>query len=216
MDRIKEYLNERFSQLPPTPQAVELRDEMAINLNEKYEDLLRQGYGEDRAFQMTVGSVGDLSELFASLSIKQDEKEVFGMEQAKKKSAMLTAIAVMLYILSPVFIILLGSIGAPIPGLTLMFLSIAAATGLLVYNHMTRPRYLKKDDKMVEEFKEWSSEKTARKEARSAVSSALWMLTVAGYFVISFLSGAWHISWIIFLVGAALQSLLNALFASRQ
>ena len=32
---------------------------------------------------------------------------------------------------------------------------IAAATGLLIYNGMTKPHYSRADDTIVEEFKEW-------------------------------------------------------------
>ncbi len=68
-------------------------------------------------------------------------------EQERKKSALLTAAAVMMYILSPVMIILFESIGLEILGLVLFFGCIAGATGMLIYNHMTRPVYEKQDEK---------------------------------------------------------------------
>ena len=38
----------------------------------------------------------------------------------------------------------------------------------------------------------------------------MWSLIVALYLIISFLTGAWHITWIIFLIGGAVDSLLKA------
>ena len=47
-------------------------------------------------------------------------------------------------------------------------------------------------------------------EQIKAYQSAMWLIIVALYFVISFTTHAWYITWLIFLVGAALQQLLKA------
>ena len=47
-------------------------------------------------------------------------------------------------------------------------------------------------------------------ERRKAYSSALWLLVVAAYFLISFATGAWYITWIIFLIGAAMEQVVRA------
>lgn len=64
----------------------------------------------------------------------------------------------------------------------------------------------------MEDFKEWQSKNDTNKQAMHAIKSALWVFITALYFVISFTTMAWHISWVIFLIGAALESIIKAVF----
>ena len=132
---------------------------------------------------------------------------------------MLTAIAVMMYILSILPIIILAAFESRYSaqiGIPVMFFMIAAATGLLVYNYMTKPKTIKNRDTMVGEFREWQSDARDRKTLRRAMSSALWSVLVALYFIISFWSGAWHLTWIAFLIGAAIEAILNIFFTIKK
>jgi hypothetical protein len=51
----------------------------------------------------------------------------------------------------------------------LLFVFIAAATGLLIYNGVTREKYVKEDDTMVEEFKEWNRNSKQKNKAADAI-----------------------------------------------
>ena len=96
---------------------------------------------------------------------------------------------------------------------------VATGTGLLIYNSMTKPRFEKGSDSMVEEFREWKAENADskdRKAMRGAISGALWTLLIALYFIISFTTGAWYITWIIFLFGAAAESFINIFMNLRK
>ena len=42
------------------------------------------------------------------------------------------------------------------------------------------------------------------------------MFLTAAYFVVSFATGAWYITWVMFLIAAALAGLLNACFDLRR
>jgi hypothetical protein len=77
---------------------------------------------------------------------------------------------------------------------------------------MTKPKYHKLDDTLVEEFKEWKASSNESDKMLKAISGSLWLLTVAIYIVISFLTGAWHITWIIFLIAGAVNTIIKALF----
>ncbi len=48
-----------------------------------------------------------------------------------------------------------------------------------------------------------------REERQKAYTSALWLIIVILYFVISFTTRAWPITWIIFLIGAAVSSIVK-------
>jgi len=129
-------------------------------------------------------------------------------EEVRRKSAMLNAIAVALLVLGVVPVIVLGGR----QGIVGMFVMGAVAVGLLVFDSMMRPKASHEPDSMVEEFREWQSGNHVRRSMMRAISSAVWSVTVALYFIISFSTGAWHISWVIFLIAGAAQSLIAAFF----
>lgn len=215
-ENIRRYVEELFSGTVPSKRAVELKEEMIQNLSEKYNDLINEGKTPEAAYNIAIAGIGDITYLLKDLEKDALHPEVITAQ--RHKTAMFTSIAIMLYILSVLPIIVLSVLfrGGWLPGLILMFVFIAGATGLLIYNGMTKPKYLKTDDTMVEEFKEWKSANQEKKSLRSSISSAVWALITAIYFLVSFLTGAWHISWIIFIVGAAIQSIINIAFTVKK
>lgn len=61
------------------------------------------------------------------------------------------------------------------------------------------------------------SERRSRREkpsrsGRGAAIAALWLLTTALYFVLSFATGAWHLTWILFLIAGAATGLVSAIY----
>jgi len=57
---------------------------------------------------------------------------------------------------------------------------------------------------------ETSVQKSEESDLRKAVNSIIFAVGLCGYFMISFASGAWHITWIMFLIIAAAQGLAKA------
>ena len=55
-----------------------------------------------------------------------------------------------------------------------------------------------------------------RRMVRSNCIGAMWMFMLAAYFVVSFATGAWHVTWVMFLIAAALSCMLNACFDLRR
>ncbi|UOO38447.1 hypothetical protein IZU99_04125 [Oscillospiraceae bacterium CM] len=215
-DKIRRYIDGLFQNTAPTRKAVELKEEMIQNLTEKYNDLLSEGKTPEAAYNIAIAGIGDISGLMKDL--ERDTVNPEDQNAQRQKTAMFTAIAVMLYILSVVPLIVL-SVVAPslyLIGLVVMFLLIAGATGLLVFSHMSKPKYIKEEDTVVEEFRQWQSDTRDKKALRDAVSGAVWSLIVALYFIISFLTGAWYITWVIFIIGGAVQSLLNVGFMMKK
>lgn len=219
-DRLRAYMDELFERVKPSKKSVELKEEILQNLTDKYYDLVSQGKTSEAAYNIAVASIGDVDELLGGLMEEErgcqsmSEEEI---QRQRKKSAVLTAVAIMMYILSVLPPILIehtsvsGNVGA-----ALMFIIIAIATGLIVYGHLTRPRYRKSEDSMVEDFKEWQDQNDAGYRAYRAVNSALWSITTVTYFVISFFSGAWYITWVIFLIGSAVQEIIKAGFEMKR
>ena len=212
-DRLRMHIEELFEETTATKKSVELREEMIQNLQDKYRDLLNDGKSPEAAFNIVVAGIGDVTILLNEL---ERDEDVMPNEKARQKSAMLTAIAVGMYIISVLMPMIFGSIGNGLIGVVIMFVIVAAATGILIYNNMTKPRYLKEDDTIVEEFREWQDETREHKQMRGAISSALWTIITALYFVVSFSTGAWHITWVIWIIGGAVESLINVFISIKK
>lgn len=207
-EKLRNYIDALFEKAPQTVRAVELKEEMFQNLTEKYNDLLAQGKSEEAAYNIAVASIGDVDSLLAGIS-GPDRSE---SQEGRKRNALFTAIAVALYITSPVPIILLQNT----MGVMLLFVFIAVATGLLIYNGVTREKYVKVDDTMVEEFKEWKQNSRQKDQAANAVTGSLWLIAVCVYIFVSFTTNAWHITWIIFLIAAAIASIIRGIFMLKK
>ncbi|MDR1619341.1 MAG: permease prefix domain 1-containing protein [Clostridiales bacterium] len=209
-EKLRAYIDAQFQDAPATRAAVELKEEILQNLTDKYNDLLAEGKNEEAAFNIAIASVGDFSELIKELkkdpAMTKEQEEQYAAY--KKRKALLTSIAIGLYILCALPIILLNNA----VGVTLMFVLVAASTGVLIYIFMTKPDFAKNDPSMVEDFKAWRETSSDHRRAYKSISSALWCLVVVIYFVVSFATRAWHVTWIIFLVAAAINSVVRAVF----
>lgn len=204
-DKLRGYVESLFMDAPRTRKTVELKEEILQNLYDKYDDLLREGKTEEAAYNIAVAGVGDISALLEELERSEGLQDVPD-QKARRRSALLVSIAVAMYILAVIPCVLWEY------GVLVMFVMVALATGLLIYNNMTRPRYVRREDTVVEDFKEWKTHTSNRHQVYKALSSALWSLTVVLYFVVSFWTMAWHITWIIFLIASAVNSVLRAIF----
>ncbi|MEI7884133.1 MAG: permease prefix domain 1-containing protein [Clostridia bacterium] len=214
-DKLRSYINTLFQDAPQTKKTVELKEEMLQNLTDKYNDLVAAGQNEEAAYNIAVASVGDIGELIENLHNSLPQQQTHSNEellQDKKRSALFVSVAVILYILCVIPVIILESS----TGIVLMFVFVAIATGLIIYNNMTRLKYTKLDDTVVEEFREWKATNSNKHQAYKAISSALWSITVVIYIIISFSTMAWHITWVIFLIAAAIESVIKAGFELRK
>ena len=207
-DKLREYIESLFKDAPDTVKTLELKEEMLQNLYEKYNDLLAEGRSEQAAFNIAVAGVGDVGDLIETLRSDGPAGSPVQTESARRRSAALVSAAVMLYILSVVPCILLPDLWGPV----LLFVFCAAATGLLIYNGMTRTCYRKADDTMVEQFREWKDRNDSRTQICRAIAGAVWALAVVAYFLISFFTQAWHITWLLFPIAGAATAVVKAAF----
>lgn len=217
-EKLRNYIEFLFEDAPKTKEVIELKEEMLQNLIDKYNDLVSEGKTSEAAYNIATASIGDVNDLIAQLKNRPTYQQGFEKEMlaSKKRSALFTSIAVMLYIMSVIPVMLLGEIGTGILGVVIMFILIAIATGLIVYNSMSKPKYLKKDQTVVEEFKEWKANSIEKNALYKSICGAMWSIIVVIYFIISFMTMAWHITWIIFLIGSAIQGIIHAIFELRK
>lgn len=131
-----------------------------------------------------------------------------------RKKGILRAVAVGMYISCATPCILLSEAGSlVVVSPVLMFVMIAAATVLIILSK-TDKSYTKTDETMVENFKEWNSRKKQTSALYKALVAVLWVTASLVYIWLTFATGftAVAVSWIVFLIAAALQNLMKAIF----
>lgn len=136
----------------------------------------------------------------AQNAYNMSEKELDENIKKKQQSALLLAIAIVLYILCVVPVIIIKND----VGTVLMFVMVAVATGIIVYRSTLNQKNKDDEDK----------EKKGKNEnpTLKAVKSCVWAVAVLVYFVISFWSSAWYITWLVFPITGAITAALEACF----
>lgn len=66
-NRIRKHIEGMFAGAPHTAKARDLREEMIVNVIERYHDLLGEGLSEEDAYRSAITGIGDVSELIDSL-----------------------------------------------------------------------------------------------------------------------------------------------------
>ncbi len=140
------------------------------------------------------------------LNITKDENNKLinnniSKDNTKNKSARNISISVALYIISVVFLIGLSTIAKPILGLCIFLIIVAIATGIIVYNSIINKkpkRELTKNEIMVKH-----------------INQVISIIIVIIYFIVSFMTMAWHITWILFLVNGLLEEIVKLIFGVK-
>lgn len=204
--RIEEYVNNLFSNISSTKGSEEVKEELLTSLLDKYHDLLKNNMSDKDAYNKVILSVKSPNELCNEYAM-----EITKGDWDEKKSARITSISAMMYILCPFSVIVFDEVGFELLGIGIMFLLIAIATGLLIYNYMTKPQYLKRDS-----FQDESSNIYKSIRAKKSIENAMWSIIVVIYLLISLISGAWHITWVIFVIGVAVDKVIRAYFEYKE
>ena len=226
-ERIRAFMDELLKDIPKSRKVLELKEELIGNMEERYDDLIRQGYREEDAYQCALDSAGDVRELFQEF-LEPGSGQVSGEEtfEIRRKRSLLNAVSVSLYIVGFAVWMIIVAIGYGVSstgevstvfglsGFIVMLIFVAIATGIRVYCANMYPRYQrheKQDDTIVEEFKAWKSESDRNREMRKAIDSVIWLLATILYFVISFGTMAWYITWVIWLIAPCVQTIVHLL-----
>lgn len=130
-----------------------------------------------------------------------DELEKDEVEKKRRLSAFLLAVSVMLYIMCVIPPI---AIRDDVIGPVLMFVMIAAATGMIIYRAVALSKLPKVQNTAVHE--------KVNDPVWKAVISCVWAADIAAYFIVSFATGAWYITWLIFPIGSAVAAIASAVY----
>ncbi|MGL5313664.1 MAG: permease prefix domain 1-containing protein [Peptostreptococcaceae bacterium] len=196
--RIRKYVDSLFENAPKSRRIYEIKEEILSNVNDSYNDLLDTGIDENTAYNRAIANIGDVEAL-----ILKNSDTIQKEEEYRKQSGIRVAIAVIMFILCPTPILIFQNE----IGVIFLLVMVAFATGILIYNGYMKPKYISIDDDLYEEFIDWKNTTDPDRRAKKQISSIIWMITTVIYFVVSFNFGNWYISWVIFLIGAAVEKI---------
>ena len=129
----------------------------------------------------------------------QESKEQ--IEKHRRKSALLMAIAICMYILSvvPFFILENGRLM-----MTVFFVIIALATMLIVFSALSKPKRNKQTNLQTKESRLY-------KQITSILSGIILVI----YMLLGFLTGAWHITWILWVIYGIVCEIIKLIFTLK-
>lgn len=182
------------------PDSGDIQQEILQNTLDRYDDLVAQGKSPEAAYRLAISGIGDLSEILGEAPPSEaprptapaPEKTVPEQPAWKK---IVKAIAVCLYILSPVPLFILQDE----TGLCGLLAFVAVATALMVFAGS-------REKEAQAEF----PPKAPRSPARRAAGTIIWTAAAVLYLILSFGLNAWYITWLIFPIAGCVQGLVGA------
>ena len=190
--------------------AEEIKQEILQNTLDRFDDLVARGSTEEAAYRQAIAGIGDVGELLGGESPDaRPQPEIVdplpGFEgTAPAVARMMRAVAIFLYIVSPIPLLLLDTLGWDNIGMCLTLVIVAIATLLLLTFKAPAGK------KAAQESQQAAGTAEGRKNLDASIKKLMRTLGVVLYFVISFSTGAWLVTWLIFPIEKALEGVVCA------
>ena len=203
-EQLIQYVNLLFA---GAPDSEDIKQEILQNTLDRFDDLIAQGKSPEAAYRLAITGIGDINEILsaapgkAAAPVQTEVRPVQPETEEDLKRKKIRAVAVAMYILCAVPLIILSEFGAEILGLCLTLAIVAFATYLMIITG-------KKDDDDEDDEKESRGEKHPLKES---VGNIIWIGGLLIYFGLSFYTGAWHITWLLFPIMGCVRGLSDAI-----
>lgn len=205
-EQLIQYVNLLFA---ATPDSDEIRQEILQNTLDRYDDLVSQGKSPEAAYRLAISGIGDINEILTGVRPEPATAEnAVGISEdpeKEKRIRVANGIAVALYVTCPVPLFIIGGT----LGLGLMLAMIAVGVALqIIYD----------DDKDKKEARNASMSQvdTAQKKLHDSINSIIWAIGLAVYFIISFITGAWYVTWVLFPIIGCVCGLVNAIIDLKE
>ena len=204
-EQLIQYVNLLFA---GAQDCADTQQEILQNILDRYDDLIAQGKTPEAAYRLAISGIGDINEIlggkpeYAAVMQSPTPEETDTGDSSFKK--IIRAVAIGLYILCPIPLIILSEMGMDTIGLCGTISLVAIATILILLG--------RKKTAVIERKEEDDSvQRSPRQELRKGVNSLIWAIGLAVYFIISFATMAWYVTWVIFPIIAAIQGLVRAI-----
>lgn len=185
----------------------DIKQEILQNTLDRYDDLVAAGKVPEAAYRLAIAGIGDINEVLGAPSqtapIPVSAPEATDKDTPKKK--LLRAIAVGLYILCPLPLILFEELDLEALGLCGTLAMVAVATVLIMLG-------AKKEHKEKQEV----ADTAPQSQLGKSISGLIWALGLGIYFLLSFSTSDWHITWVVFPILGALDSLVSAIIRNQE
>jgi len=182
----------------------DIKEEILQNTLDRYDDLIAQGKAPAAAYSLAISGIGDISELLDQNSRTAEpltpQVEINASETEKpfwKK--ILFAIGIFLYIICPIPLFVLNAVGMDTLGLCGTLGIVAIATVLMILSGNNKKSLQQKEQEAPEN------------DLEKAIGSIIFTVGLCGYLALSFATNAWHITWLIFPIIAAVKGLIKAI-----
>ncbi len=182
--------------------ADDIKQEILQNTLDRYDDLIAQGKSPEAAYRLAISGIGDINEILGNDPSPGPVVSTSEAPEKKDNKKLMHSVAIGMYICCVLPVIVLGNVGEGILGVCLMFLLIAAATVLII---MSSDGDEKEEEKKVSE-----AELTPQQKKRKSIEKTLSTIALVLFFVLSFSTGAWHVTWLVFPIMAAVKGIVNA------
>lgn len=194
------------------PDSNEIKQEILQNTLDRFDDLVAQGKSPEAAYRLAISGIGDINEILGSEPKTTANYDAYYSKNAatdedgeKKKKR---AVAIGLYITCVIPVIALSNLGNGGLGVCLMLLMIGAATALMI---MTADK-----DEEDEKNEKSLAVQTPQQKLKNSIEKFIGAIGLAIYLVISFVTGAWHITWLIFPIEGCIKGLINAVIDLKE
>ena len=220
-ERLRVYVQGLVRGAALTIQNAELKEEILQNTLEHYDDLVAEGKTEQQAYDEAVAGIGDVSQLIEpeatleqmladapaapsapAVSEMMDELEHAAQPDAApacapapaaaaQKSANSGLLAAMWILITAAYFLVSFAAHAWYITWIIFIFGASVSCVLAAWN---------------------AAQQKGFQASRNDVQGAMWTLMTAVYFVVSFATHAWYITWVIFLIAAAFSGVINAVY----
>jgi len=210
IDLIKAHLDSLFAGAPRTRKVEDMYQELLAGCLDKYSDLTAGGMDEEEAYKTVIEGIGDVGELLAYA----ERAEAFDPADAavkRRKRAFLTSAGIFGYFIAAAAYMYTSSYGDHNAAIAAAVFIAGIATAAIIYGRLKDAYvYEKAADTLVEELKVAMASGSKADRFASLAASSLWSITIMVYLAVSFFTGGWHLTWMIFLLAVAVQAMLLA------
>ena len=184
----------------------DIKQEILQNTLDRYDDLIAEGKVPEAAYRLAITGIGDINEILGTAPNHVPQGNFVPAKEETEDTPVkkgLRAVAIFLYIIAAIPLILLCEFGLEIVGLCITITIVAVATAMIILGAKKD-----KDDEEETYAEKYASPKS---ELEKSVSQLIGTIGLALYLIISFLTGAWYITWIIFPLTGAVKGLVKAI-----
>lgn len=155
--------------------------------------------------ELLTGKKKEEENNFEKVEEKEEERPLTKQE-VKRKSAEVVSTSVFLYILAVVSIMIAIPVLRmdPIIASAIFLVIVGWATVRIIRHYMSIPKF--------EKTKEEKKEEKLLKQIDSMIGA----ITTAVYFIVSFTTFAWHITWVIFIIGGVASKIVELAFMLKE